>query len=412
MKPRFRRPMFKIERRFVNFEACLLMLVIILAVATSHTRADSGVCNGQTINLPLTDVMGHSAFCFIAKVFTLGISVGYGDGTYRPNNNVTRGEMAIFLGRTYEAAVKRGSRRAALNQFWTTKPKYTITAGSGELGTTALGDDPIQVASDGADLWVTHSLTGTVSRVRASDGKLLGTWTGAAGADAVLVAMGRVFVTGISDPGRLYMIDPSQPPGPVTTVANTLGGFANAIAFDGSRIWTANSTGNNVSIITPGTPFTVANVGGFNGARGIIYDGTNIWVANTGGDALLKLNANGSIIQTVPVGNGPWLPVYDGTNIWMPNGGSDSVTVVRAADGLVLTTLNGNGLNTPRTAAFDGQRILVTNYNGNSVSLWRASDFAPLGTFSTGTGSDPFGACSDGVHFWITLVIAEKLARF
>src|SRR6266545_1933200 len=66
-----------------------------------------------------------------------------------------------------------------------------------------------QVESDGADLWVSRG--SLVSRVRASDGKLLETWTGADIAFGVLPAMGRVFVTGESSPlGKLYRIDPSQ----------------------------------------------------------------------------------------------------------------------------------------------------------------------------------------------------------
>jgi len=91
------------------------------------------------------------------------------------------------------------------------------------------------------------------------------------------------------------------------------------------------------------------------------------------------------------------------------------VTVVRATGGLsgtVLATLSGNGLSGSTMAAFDGERILITNTGGNSVSLWRASDLTPLGAFSTGTNTGPFGACSDGVNFWITLNKADMLARF
>jgi hypothetical protein len=66
----------------------------------------------------------------------------------------------------------------------------------------------------------------------------------------------------------------------------------------------------------------------------------------------------------------------------------------------------------PTAAAFDGERILVTNNVGSKVSLWKASDFTPIGTFSTGAGAFPQGACSDGLNFWITLGVTNKLARF
>ncbi len=83
---------------------------------------------------------------------------------------------------------------------------------------------------------------------------------------------------------------------------------------------------------------------------------------------------------------------------------------MRASNGAVVQTLTGNGLNGPDAAAFDGQRVLVTNGVGNSVSLWKAADLTPLGSFAT--GSSPAGVCSDGVNFWVSLQIANKVARF
>jgi hypothetical protein len=74
--------------------------------------------------------------------------------------------------------------------------------------------------------------------------------------------------------------------------------------------------------------------------------------------------------------------------------------------------LTGNGLSSPVTAAFDGERVLVTNQGVDSVSLWKGADLTPIGTFPMGTNSDPFGACSDGLSFWVTLNGSAKLARF
>jgi len=250
--------------------------------------------------------------------------------------------------------------------------------------------------------------------VRGSDGKLLETWTGAFSASGVLVARGRVFVTASFNPGNLYMIDPSQPAGAVTTVASDLGSIPVGIAFDGSGIWTANF-GSSVSIVTPGAtiPWTVTTVtAGFTAPVGVLYDGSNIWVADFTAGTLLKLSASGAVLQTVTVNSHPESPMFDGANIWAPNAGG-WVSVVRASSGAVLQTLTGNGLIGPAAAAFDGQRVLVTNAN-DTVSLWKAADLTPLGFLSTGAGTSPFAACSDGVNFWITLrgASANQLARF
>jgi len=303
------------------------------------------------------------------------------------------------------------SRRAILDQFWTTQNEAV-------LGLTTVGTLPYLVRSDGSDLWVAN-FGGNVSRVRGSDGKLLETWGGAPGASAVLVAMGRIFVTGATDPGQLYLIDPSQPAGAVTTVASNLGTGPVGIAFDGSRIWTANYQGRSVSIVTPSAspPWSVTTVTGFSFPLGALYDGSNVWVTESAAQRLLKLNSSGGILQAVTVGSTPAFPIFDGRNIWVPNESSNSVSVVQAFSGAVVATLTGNGLNGPRSAAFDGQRVLVTNQYGNSVSLWRATDLTPLGTFAMPVninplGSEPYGACSDGVSFWITLFNANQLARF
>ena len=232
----------------------------------------------------------------------------------------------------------------------------------------------------------------------------------------MLCAMGKVFITG--DPsfgqgaGNLYQIDPAQPAGAVTTVT-AIGMGPVGIAYDGQRIWTANSFDGSVSIITL-NPTSVNTASGFTFPFGLIYDGANIWVTDDSPGKLRKLDSNGVILLSVNVGSNPHPPAFDGTNIWVPNTNSNTISVVRrtTTSTTPLATLSGNGLNAPTSAAFDGERIIVTNFNGNSVSLWKAADLTPIGTFSTGANTHPFVACSDGLNFWITLNGQGKLARF
>jgi hypothetical protein len=392
----------------------LAAAMVIIITASTRLNADTGMCGGANITLPFTDVSSSNIFfCSIAEAFFSGLTNGTTPTTYSPAANVPREQMAAFVTRTLDQSVKRAGRRAALDQYWTTQTENN-------LGLTTVGNGPGLVKFDGADVWVANFGSGTVSRVRASDGRVLDSppgWTGATGALGVLTAMGKVFITGQSNPGKLYSIDPSQAPGPVTLVTAGLGASTIGIAFDGQRIWTANlGSPGSVSIVTL-NPTTVTTVtAGFSGPTGLVYDGANMWVTDGGDQMLKKLDSSGNIIMpSVPVGNGPSHPAFDGTNIWVPNGNSASVTVVRAVGqlaGTVLATLSGNGLNTPTQIAFDGERMLVTNQSGNSVSLWRASDLSPIGTFPTGGGTGPFGACSDGLNFWVTLGATNKVARF
>jgi hypothetical protein len=394
----------------------LISLLASLTVLSSRMKADTGDCGGVTITLPFTDVMGNAFFCQIASAYFSGLTNGTTATTYSPAQTVTREQMAAFTTRTLDQSLKRGSQRAVAKKWWTPQDANSLTL-------TDVGDDPQSVEFDGTDLWVANNANASVMRIRPSDGKLLDTWTGATNARAIVCAMGRIFITGQTIPGRLYMIDPTQPAGAVTTLFSTLDNDPLGIAFDGSRIWTANygsGGSSSVSIVTlnPTTVTTVTT--GFNQPLGMLYDGSNIWVTNYGAGTLLKLNGDGSIAQTIILDRPSPYPVFDGANIWVPNSLSDSVTVVRVKDAagnplasaFVLATLTGNGLATPITAAFDGERILVTNVFGHSVSLWKAADLTPLGSFSTGTNTFPRGACSDGLNFWITLTNTNKLARF
>jgi hypothetical protein len=57
---------------------------------------------------------GHWAWQFVETIFSEGLTSGYPDGTYRPDNPVTRGEMAVFIkkgihGSTYTPPAPDGS---------------------------------------------------------------------------------------------------------------------------------------------------------------------------------------------------------------------------------------------------------------------------------------------------------------
>ncbi len=387
------------------------LMVSVTALSTRSHAQSTGTCGGVSTTVPFSDVLpGNVFFCSIAEAYFSALTNGTGPGAYSPAANVPREQMAAFVTRAMDQSLLRGSKRAATDQFWTNQ-------GGNNLGLTTLpaSSSPQMSKSDGADLWVASPGTATLTRVRASDGKLVDTWTGATGAFGVLVAMGKVFVTGTGSPGHLYSIDPTLAAGAVTTVTNV--GDSLGIAFDGQRIWTANQGAGSVSIVTV-SPLSVTTVStGFTNLSGIVFDGTNMWVTDNIGavDKLRQLNSSGAILQSVDVGDDPRFPAFDGTNIWVPNQTSNTVTVVRATGafaGTVLATLSGNGLSGPWCAAFDGERILVTNISGNSVSLWKASDLTPIGTFPTGASTSPQGACSDGLNFWISLTGANKLARF
>ena len=51
---------------------------------------------------PFSDIGGHTHEDSINRVFAAEIAGGFPNGTYRPDNDVTRGQMATFLARAFE----------------------------------------------------------------------------------------------------------------------------------------------------------------------------------------------------------------------------------------------------------------------------------------------------------------------
>jgi YVTN family beta-propeller protein len=144
-----------------------------------------------------------------------------------------------------------------------------------------------------------------------------------------------------------------------------------------------------------------------------VFDGSHLWVTDLGANQMYELEVSGEFLQSVSTGVGPAFPVFDGANIWVPNSGDSTVTVVEASTGAVVATIAPDGsnlLNEPATAAFDGERILVTNQNNHTVTLFKAADLSLIGNILFGTGR-PYGACSDGLNFWVTDNLNSTLLR-
>jgi hypothetical protein len=374
----------------------LLLLSTVLAGAATRIVQDQ--CG------PFTDV-SPSICPYVLEMYYLGITAGTSPTTFSPNNPVTRGQAAVFVSKGVNQAIARSSRRAALGQWW--QPSYFAWLQG--LAVTPLPDFLGPVVCDGADVWVGG--TTSIFRVRASDGKLLDTWT-AGRATSIVAAMGRIFVAGdsiVPGAGALYMIDPSGPAGAADLVATLP--FPGSLAFDGLSLWTANEASASVSIITPSstTPWPVTTMtDGLQAPTGVAFDGQNIWVSDAGACAVLRLDSSGAVVQTVSFGSSAcavYAPVFDGSNLLVPTG--DALQVVHANDGTLAATI-------PITTgaarvAFDGERILVESDGGGQnaprgLTLLRAADFATLRTegFIPIGGPEVGGIASDGVNFWVT----------
>jgi FOG: WD40-like repeat len=151
------------------------------------------------------------------------------------------------------------------------------------------GITPGVMTFDGANVWVVNKFQQTISKIRASDGALLGAFA---------------------------------------TATNVSG-----IAFDGTSIWTANRDDGTVSRIDPATGVRVATVqvtgtlGVGPGPTGVAFDGLHLWVvAFEGGKGLKIRPSDGAIVgsfyapdqATAIVAAGTHLFVVDsGNHVWI-----------------------------------------------------------------------------------------------
>lgn len=73
-----------------------------MAVFLDRTYRFATGHNPPAATTPFVDVAAdHWAAASVARIYGLGITVGTGPNTYSPNRDVTRGQMAAFLARTY-----------------------------------------------------------------------------------------------------------------------------------------------------------------------------------------------------------------------------------------------------------------------------------------------------------------------
>jgi len=239
---------------------------------------------------------------------------------------------------------------------WTFDSITKLRASDGvNLGTFSPGSAPSAMASDGTNIWGASGANGNniVWKLRASDGAKLGTFT--------------------------------------------VGKSADGIAFDGTNMWVSNYSDGTVTKLRATDGVTLGTFPAGYTPSCMTSDGSNIWVVNPEGNTVTELRASdGTTLRTISVGSEPRGVAFDGASIWVANHGSDSVSKLRASDGAKLGTFRVPG---PYYLAFDGANIWVTSFNAGIVTKLRASDGARLGTFTP--SPTPWEIVFDGANIWV-----------
>jgi len=282
-------------------------------------------------------------------------------------------------------------------------------------------NSPGGITFDGSNVWIANGGGGTVSKIRASDGRLLGTF--AAGSDPAALAFDgrRIWVANhnlASAHTTVTVLNASDgTPAFAATVGSNPNGMAwfgwamyigsndgwayvidnwgglvckrqltttsrlYDVAFDGSSMWfTAIDDDSVIEVKTDNkcTVGTTIKLSSNSGPVGIAYDGTNLWTANCGGNgcpgnAVAKIEPPFSTqkVRYYSVGSGPWSLAFDGANIWVVNYNGGTVTKLLAKDGSVTGTflpcVTDGSAKKPQGIAFDAANMWVTCPSSNAV---------------------------------------------
>jgi hypothetical protein len=262
-----------------------------------------------------------------------------------------------------------------------------------------VGKEPQDVAFDGRDIWVTNAGDGTVTKLRPSDGAVLGTFKVGALAYGIAFDGANIWVvnTGDNDVTKLRASD-----------GKVLGTFGVGLrpwlaAFDGANIWVTNSGGGSVSKLRASDGSTLGTFS-VSAPRGIAFDGTWVWVTTDNG-TIVRLKVDGTASGSFAVGSRPLGVAFDGASVWVAAAaGNGGLTKLRASDGKNLGTFP---VGVSYLVAFDSVDIWVT------TPAWvyevRRSDGAVLGTLNG--GASPFGIAFDGANIWVADTNGKSVSK-
>ncbi len=197
-----------------------------------------------------------------------------------------------------------------------------------------------------------------------------------------------------------------------------------AFSRDGQKAYVTNVSSGNVSYIDVATrevERTVATGAPGTVPRGIAVspDHSRLYVANSGTSAVAVIDrAAGTVISTVPVGNGPFgLAITpNGATVVTANTNGNSASFVNSGTNTLLGTIPVGMQPYGVATSPDGLLAYVANFGSNSVSVIDIATRTVVESIPVGLG--PFGIAvkSDGTRLYVTdnqnrVSIVDAVAR-
>ncbi len=275
---------------------------------------------------------------------------------------------------------------------------------------------PTDIVFDGTYLWSANGINGTVSRIRASDGVLIGTYTIGAQVDQITFDGNYIWVDTVDGNVNRFSVQSFTEPLIIDSVASGLAANANDIAFDGTAVWaTYNGVVNNLVKINASTLAVEGTYTAGTDPTMMAFDGANIWVINTTSNNISKIEVDTETVTNNIYNFGALKPttiIYDSTYLWVgveqPAGGNDSVFKIDPFD-MTLIGSYSISLNpvSVRGVTFDGINVWVSYEDGSLSYLTRILSATGQVFESVAYGgavkcSGASGIAFDGSHVWLS----------
>jgi Concanavalin A-like lectin/glucanases superfamily/CARDB len=273
----------------------------------------------------------------------------------------------------------------------------------------AVGNYPAHIIFDGTNIWASNYNDYTISKLRASDGQVLGAYSTGSFPAGLAFDGSAVWVANYGGPSITKLRASDGLNLGLLTISDA---HPWPILFDGTNLWIGNWDTNTIRAIRPSDGSTYCTISTGNGhPYGFAFDGTNIWTSDDNTNTIRKIRASDcgeDASSPITVGNGPRELAYDGAYIWVTNFFDNTVTKILAVNGSVAGTYaTGTG---PMGVAYDETgSVWVSNYGGDSVTRLRASD----GTFieTIPVGSSPLGITYGAGFIWTANTHSNTISR-
>jgi YVTN family beta-propeller protein len=293
-------------------------------------------------------------------------------------------------------------RRATVWQpaFWTRR--RLLVAGVGTAAAAALAS-ALALVLGGTAQALSQVDANALGLIDPATGKISDEVQVGATPTRIAVGEGAVWVTNADD-HTVSRIDPLKG---IVVQTIAVGSSPSGITTGNGAVWVANSLDGTVSRIDPRTNTVVQPIDVGNGPVGIAYAAGSVWVANTGDDTITRIDASSGVPAKKPLQIAATdLAVGAGT-LWASQRTANRVVRIDPKSGSLVQAIPvGNG---PTGVAFGSGAAWVANSLDGTVSRIDQGTNSVTAAVQTGDGPTDVAVGAGGV--WVSNQFGGTLAR-